>query len=302
MGKRAKKMSFNKKIGASIAAAIVIPALIATFLLAGPKQDKKAPSISLSKSGQANKVDFDKPVRILVLGSDSRSGNIRGSRSDANMLVQLNPDHSANIVSFPRDSYVPIAGGGTGKINSAMALGGPERTVRTVENYTGLKIDYYMVTSFPGFTGVINAVGGLKFTFDKPLNDALANAHFSAGAKVLRGDEALAVARARHVAGGDFARQARQQEIAVAALKQERYRKSNLGMIMRLVSAFTKRVETDLSHAELFELIRAVLNVDPAKVDKSVLQGGTGSGGGASVVYVERSFANKAFAKMKAKE
>lgn len=302
-GTRAKKSTFNFKVLGIIVGVVAVIAIAAfAFLQLNMKDEVKTKDIVLKKHFKTAKINFNKSFRILVLGSDSRNQNIRGSRSDANMLVQINPDKSANIVSFPRDSYVSIASGGTRKINSALAVGGPDNTVKTIENYSDLKIDYYMVTSFPGFTGIINAVGGLDYTFEKGLNDDLAGAHFSAGKRHLRGGEALAVTRARHVANGDFARQARQQEIAVAALKQEKYRLKNFGLLLRLVPVLTKRTTTDLSNRELFELIKACLEVDPAKVDKTVLQGGTGSGGGASVVHLDRSYANKVFAKMKSAE
>jgi len=302
MGKRAKKIPLKQKIIFSILAVVVVAFLAAGgYFLIVNKPVKEEPGIVLNKTGEAGEVNLNKAVRILVLGSDSRNHNIRGSRSDANMLVQINKDKSANIVSFPRDSYVPIPGSGQRKINSALAMGGPQLTVKTIENYSGLKMDYYMVAPFPSFTGIINAVGGLNFHFDKPLNDSLAGAHFSAGNRKLRGGEALAVARSRHVAGGDFARQARQQEIAIAVLKQEGPRVDNLGYLLKLTTILSKRVTTNLSNKELFNLVRLVLSINRDKIDHTVLQGGTGSGGGASVVHLNRAYADKVFAKMKQK-
>jgi LCP family protein required for cell wall assembly len=301
MGKRAKKTSSIKKTILAGVTVIIIASLIGGYFLFFNKA--KEPSLVLKKTGQTKEIGFhlNKPVRILVLGSDSRDHNIRGSRSDANMLVQLNPDKSANIVSFPRDSYVSIPGRGQRKINSALTMGGPELTIKTIENYSGLKIDYSMVAPFPRFAGIINAVGGVTFRFDKPLNDSLAGANFNAGTKHLRGGEALAVARSRHVAGGDFTRQARQQELAIAAFKQERPKRDDMSYVLKLVTILTKRINTNLSSKELFKLVRVVLNTNPAKIDHTVLQGGTGAGGGASVVHLDRSYANKVFAKMKSK-
>jgi len=301
MGKRAKKIPLIKKI-IFAGVTLVVASLIAGYFLFFNKPAPKEDGIVLQKVNETMQLDLDKPVRILVLGSDSRNSNIRGSRSDANMLVQVNPDKSANIVSFPRDSYVPIPGSGRRKINSAMATGGPKLTVKTIENYSGLKIHYYLVASFPQFTGIINAVGGLHYTFEKPLHDRLAGANFSAGKRKLRGGEALAVARSRHVAGGDFARQARQQKIALTALEQFSPIKDDLGTVLKFTTLLSKRVTTNLSHKELFSLVGLILYIDQTKIDHTVLQGGTGSGGGASVVHLNRAYANKVFAKMKAKE
>lgn len=299
MGRRAKKTPLAKKLTISGTSLLAVAGLVlgAYFLFFNKS---KQPGIILKKTGQAeaaSEIDFNKSIRILVLGSDSRTRSIKGSRSDGNMLVQLNPNGSAYIVSFPRDSYVSIAGGGTGKINSALALGGAERAVKTVENYSGLKIDYYMVASFPRFTGIINDIGGLEFTFKEPLVDRMAGANFSAGTKKLRGGEALAVARARHVAGGDFTRQAHQQDLAIAALKQERKKAKDMSGILGLVRVLTKHLETNLSSKEVFNLVRVIFKINPAKIQRTVLKGGTG-GGGASVVNLDRAYANKVFAQM----
>lgn len=303
MSRRAKKMPLTKKLTISGTSLLAVAALVAGSYFVYFNRPK--PGLIFNKVREAeaaSKVDFNKSIRILVLGSDSRGRSIAGSRSDANMLVQLNPNGSAFIVSFPRDSYVPIASGGTGKINSALAVGGPVRTVKTIENYSDLKIDYYMVASFPRFIKIINDVGGLEFTFKEPLEDSMAAAHFSAGTKKLNGGEALAVARARHVAGGDFTRQARQQELAIAAFKQERKRANSTDSILELVGILNEQVETNLSVNELFNLVKIVFKIDPNKIERTVLKGATGSGGGASVVNLDRAYADKVFAKMKKQE
>src|SRR5262252_29007 len=55
-------------------------------------------------------------TNILLIGSDSRAGangkfgrDVLGSRSDTSMLLHITPDHShAYVISFPRDSMVPV--------------------------------------------------------------------------------------------------------------------------------------------------------------------------------------------------
>ena len=49
--------------------------------------------------------------------------------------------------------------------------------------------------------------------------------------------------------------------------------------------SFLKNVDVDLPPGELYRLARAVLEVDASKVQICPVRGGTGSAGGASVVF-----------------
>ena len=72
------------------------------------------------------------------------------------MLVHL-PGNGGEptLVSLPRDSYVPIPGHGSNKINASYSIGGPKLLIDTVEQVTGLHVDGYVEIGFGGF-----AVGG----------------------------------------------------------------------------------------------------------------------------------------------
>ena len=68
-------------------------------------------------------------VWILAIGSDARpGGDLRKSNGDSIHLIGVDPQTGVGtVVGFPRDSWVKIPGHGTGKINSALAMGGPNR-------------------------------------------------------------------------------------------------------------------------------------------------------------------------------
>ncbi len=97
--------------------------------------------------GAVNKVDNipegERPTdtsgyNYLLVGSDSRegltpeqrkkyaTGNAAGNRTDTIMLVHVSQSGGKPImVSLPRDSYVPIPGYRSNKINAAYSVGGP---------------------------------------------------------------------------------------------------------------------------------------------------------------------------------
>ena len=127
------------------------------------------------------------PVNILLIGTDARlpgqDASLGGftdpsGRSDVEMLVHVSADRSnATVVSLPRDTMVPIpacvdakgnqyAAQGVGMINSALAAG-PGCQVDTVEEFTHVKIDHFMMVDFAGVVALTNAVGGVQVCVTK---------------------------------------------------------------------------------------------------------------------------------------
>src|SRR5260221_9562532 len=99
-------------------------------------------------------------------------------------LAKAANGNPAVVVSLPRDSYVPIPGHGSDKINAAYALGGPRLLAETVQNVTGLRIDHYMGIGFGGFVRVVDAIGGGRLWLKGPLVDPAARLHPPKGCPV----------------------------------------------------------------------------------------------------------------------
>ena len=90
------------------------------------------------------------------------------------MIVHLSEDRDrASVVSLPRDSYAELPAHTdrtTGdkhtphpvKLNAAYAEGGPNLTVRTVENMTKVKIDHYLEVDFTSFMRTVDVLGGVR--------------------------------------------------------------------------------------------------------------------------------------------
>jgi LCP family protein required for cell wall assembly len=174
---------------------------------------------------------------FLILGSDSRQGltkkelrslgssaNVTGQRSDTIILVQVDVQEKRTVVlSIPRDLRVPIPGHGMNKINTAFNYG-PNLTVKTVEQLTGLHVNHYVEVNFIGFERLVDAVGGIPVCIDRPLKDKLSRLNLPrAGCYNLRGPRALAFVRARHIEGDaipDFSRISRQQQFMRALIEK----------------------------------------------------------------------------------
>jgi LCP family protein required for cell wall assembly len=156
---------------------------------------------------------------FLIVGSDTREvvdeddadssaffdGNDDpgGKRSDTIMIARVDPSaKTIDLVSFPRDLWVPIAETGSNeRINTAYAADdGPQRLVDTIRQDFGITINHYVEIDFKSFTGIVDAVDGVPMAFQTPMRDRRSGFYLDqAGCSVLDGDQALAFARSRHL-------------------------------------------------------------------------------------------------------
>lgn len=185
----------------------------------------------------------DGSFNLLVLGSDSRSGD-NGSlaggatgdtaRSDTAMVVHVSQDHAhAQVVSIPRDTLVdrPACTDASGKTapalkramyNSAFETGGAACAVKTTEQLTGLRMDHYVQIDFAGFARVVDAIGGATVTTTVAIHDKDSGLDLPAGEHHLDGQQALAFVRTRHGVGdgSDLGRIELQKQMVKSLLKQ----------------------------------------------------------------------------------
>ncbi|MBD3784560.1 MAG: LCP family protein [Micrococcales bacterium] len=228
------------------------------------------------------------PRFVLVMGSDSRTTNLKGSRGDTLQVVGIDGKDGAGIVGIPRDLYVPISTGGTSKINAAFAFGGGKAQVRTIENLSGLKIEGYVVTGFAGFRKIVDDSGGLPITL-KAAFTFLGQLKVNKGKQVADGGTALAYARERHaLPDGDFGRSRHQQEILLAAVAAAQTKGPlALATAMTITSKYS---ETDLSATQALTFLAAMYRIDPTTTKHVVADGAIGtSPDGQSIVKVTSS-------------
>lgn len=238
---------------------------------------------------RARAVDLDPDVVwILAVGSDARPGQaMTSTRGDALQLVGIHTrTGAATAIGIPRDSYVPIPGQGYGRVNSAMPAGGPQLLGRTVGNLVGIDPDYVMVTRFPFFENMVDAIGPITVRNPRPFADPnLKPKGFEAGKIRLDGYAAMAFARIRKsLPGGDFDRSANQQRVLRGIQARIAARAHEPGFIERGVLSVMKHMDTDLGPAELFEIAQAVAQVQPRRITSCVIRGSFATIGGASVV------------------
>jgi LCP family protein required for cell wall assembly len=226
---------------------------------------------------------------ILVAGSDARPReDIRRTRADSLHLLAVNPTTlEGTVLGFPRDSWVDIPGHGAGKINTALQLGGPDLLAETVRHLTGLPVHYYVLTSFPGLSGMVDELGGVDVLVERRMNDANSGARFEPGWHHFNGAEALAFCRDRHdVPNGDFSRSENQGKVILAALAKMRAEVGDDEGIRRWIGVMMRHVTLDVPANEVLPLGALARRLEPQYLRNVVLPGRVGMAGSQSVVYL----------------
>lgn len=200
-------------------------------------------------------------VNILLIGTDSRSGNLEATgRSDSMMLVSYNrADQTVKLVSLLRDSWVKVNGRYWGRLNTAYNSGGPGSLINTLNLNFDLDVQYYVAVSFTAFEQLIDSIGGVTVDLTKKeaqfINRKMGSRVLEVedGPALLDGEMALWYARCRADSDGDFSRTARQRylvQLIYDSLKTD----ANLGRLSSLVTFALDNVTTNLSLDMLLQL------------------------------------------------
>lgn len=174
----------------------------------------------VSKSTSNNKEKFN----IYISGTDF------ANLSDFNMIVTVNMNtHKILLTSVPRDYYLPVYGTNGIRDNlSFIGVNDINTRAKSIENYFGINMDYYLKINTNSLVGMVDAVGGIEYCSDESYTTTHATIlnsyddskgkklYIKKGCQHLNGVEALTVARERNAfAGRDRQRQKNCQAIIV---------------------------------------------------------------------------------------
>jgi polyisoprenyl-teichoic acid--peptidoglycan teichoic acid transferase len=168
-------------------------------------------------------------INVLIMGLDYRDWESYDiPRSDTMILLTLDPaTHTVGMLSIPRDMWVDIPGHYAAKINTAYFLGEAEHlpgggaglAMKTVAQFLGVPVNYYAQIDFKAFSGFVDEIGGISIDVPEDITvDPLGpgnTVNLKAGTQHMFGPVALAYARARYTANGDFDRANRQQQVII---------------------------------------------------------------------------------------
>ena len=229
-------------------------------------QDNEILSASKEKS-------LTEPFTVLIMGVDSAQDGLKANQAfngDTLILVTFNPNTlTATMFSIPRDMYVPIACNSNryNKINSSAGYGS-SCVIRTIQQMTGINIDYYVKVNFTGVVQLIDALGGVTVDVEEPdfyydeahkgqvcEQDSRRNYYnlvcMDTGIQTLNGEQALAYARCRHLyATSDIARTQHQQQLIEAAAQKMKTINS-LEDFQKILDAVSNNIETNITPEQI---------------------------------------------------
>ncbi|WP_435771219.1 LCP family protein [Nocardioides sp. SYSU DS0651] len=277
----------------------VLGLVLGLVALVVPDSAPAPQELTLVKVERAKGVDVEPDmIWILAVGSDARPReNPLRVRGDALQMVGINTrTGAATAIGIPRDSWVPIPGSGSNRVNAALTFGGPQLLGRTVGNLLGVQPDYVMVATFGGLARMVRAIGGITVDNPRRFSDQyLQPRGYPQGKVRLNGMEAVEFGRIRKtLPGGDFDRSANQQRVLRGIHRRIAAAADEPGFIEGGLLSVMRNLHTEgVSPAELYRIAQAVAQVDPRKVTACVLPGAIGNVGGASVVLPNTAAAKR---------
>lgn len=247
------------------------------------KEKKVAKEIKEIKEKEV-KMTIEKPFTLLLLGVDSEKDDISQATSfngDSIMVITFNPDTlNTTMLSIPRDTFVPIAcfpNKKQSKITHA-AWQDVGCMKKTIENFTGIKIDYYVKVNFKGVVALVNAVNGVEVDIPYSFCEQNSNREWGKntiyvkkGLQTLNGEQALAFARNRHpnsVCGekwtqyisSDFVR-GQNQQVIVQALFNKIKSIRDINTLYNILDLVQQNIDTNFTTNQILSFYNIGKNI-----------------------------------------
>lgn len=218
---------------------------------------------------------IDRPVAILLLGTDQRPDD-PFAKTDTMIVVRIDSaSNSAVVIGVPRDICVDLCDTEPYRINSVLFYEGPDSLRQRVGDMLGFTIDYHISMNFAGFVRLVDFFGGVDIDVPRDISDySYPNAAddgfepfiLSAGRQRMDGDMALRYVRTRwEDPEGDFGRIQRQQDFLVS-LKEQILTPKLILQAPALIGQVRDTFESNLPVGDMPSLAKLALGVSAGAV------------------------------------
>lgn len=224
-------------------------------------------------------------IQVLIMGE---SLNL----TDSIMIGSYNPNtQKASMLSIPRDTFVgsnPKRATASDKINSLYQGKYPEKTLKAVNELTGLNLQYYVVVDTDALTEIVNTIGGVEFNvpidmdYDDTSKENYLRIHLKKGLQTINGEQAEQLLRFRHNNDGstypaeygeqDIGRMRTQREFIAAAMKQT-LTPANLFKIGDFIDIANRNIKTNIPISLLKDYIPYAVEFNTENIQTGTLPG-----------------------------
>ncbi len=224
---------------------------------------------------------------ILGIGVDTRDPYYLYGLADVIRIARIDfVTPKVTVLTLPRDLWVEFPGiieqyqdtVTHGKLNQAYLFGGPGMgyyegdsggpgmLAHTIADNYGLYVDHYGAVNMYAFENIVDALGGIDIYLEQdwdghpPDEDTVDLGYFTAGQHHMTGEEALRFARIRK----QYSEVTRtdNQTLVICGIKDKMTQPGVIGSLPELVKSFLGMVQTDLSIAQITQLICLLSRLD----------------------------------------
>lgn len=211
---------------------------------------------------------------------------------DFNMIVTINAkNHKILLTSIPRDYYIPVFGyNGAKDTLSFMGARGIDVNRRSLEDFLGIDLSYFIKIETKSLVGIVDEVGGIDYCSDQSFttthaaildsyDDTLGKkVRIKEGCQHLNGIEALTVARERLAfPGGDRQRQKNCQTIIKAIFKQL-ISTNTITNYNNILNSLSNLYQTNIPRDLISDLIKETIDGAQWEIENQSLDGTDGTG------------------------
>lgn len=277
---RNKKKKMNKGLKAFLIIVLILVILVGGILIAGYSfingKLRKMQTENIDTTAVGINDDVYRSLQgyrnIALLGIDSRADDYSlGNRSDCIIIASLNEKtNEIKLISVYRDTFVYVEENGTkklDKITHAYSYGGPQNTLKSLNEALDLNITEYVTVNFDAVIAAVDALGGVNINIDsselKYINDYIdatsqssgiqSNHITKTGTQTLDGVQAVAYSRIRYTSGGDYKRTERMRDVVTAMLSKAKTQ--GVGQLNSFADTILPRIRTNISTGEIWGLV-----------------------------------------------
>lgn len=225
--------------------------------------------VEINEEVKENEEQLEGYRTIALLGIDSREDDYgTGNRSDCIILAILNQKtKEVNLVSVYRDTYLKINGRGLDKVTHAYSFGGPELALSTLNTNLDLDITEFVTVNFEAVVDCVDAIGGIELDITSEelkyinpyvhelnrVTNQSAKDITTAGIQHVNGVQAVAYARIRYTAGGDYKRTERMRTVIEKML--EKAKTLSVTELDKVANTILPKIYTNINSKEILSII-----------------------------------------------